>query len=83
MWVGGGVGGIQTTTLNPLSTQTICWWAAERKANERLALEQQIKPAKIHAMEIDTGHFDIVRAESLLSAVKLLLTTPLTDRVYS
>ncbi|MBP9100681.1 MAG: amino acid adenylation domain-containing protein [Nitrosomonas sp.] len=74
---------LQTTTLNPLSTQTICWWAAERKANERLALEQQIKPAKIHAMEIDTGHFDIVRAESLLSAVKLLLTTPLTDRVYS
>jgi len=74
---------LQTTALKSLRTETICWWAAGRKVDERLVLEQQIKPAEIHSMEIDAGHFDIVRAESLLSAVKLLLTTTSTDRVYS
>ena len=71
----------QTAALNPLKAQAICWWAATRKADERLALEQQIKQDGTHLIEIDADHFDIVRAESLLLGVKSFLTATSIDCV--
>ncbi|SOD20611.1 non-ribosomal peptide synthetase [Nitrosomonas ureae] len=70
---------LQTNALNPLHSDAICWWAATRETNDRHALESQLKPAKIHSMEINTDHFDIVRAEALLSKVKSLLMAASTD----
>ncbi len=70
---------LQTGILNPLHTEAICWWAAKRDVDDRRALEWQLKPARIRSMEINTDHFDIVRAEALLSKVKLLLRAVSSD----
>ncbi|SFI44374.1 amino acid adenylation domain-containing protein [Nitrosomonas sp. Nm34] len=61
---------LQTSALRPLKCQTTCWWATTREMNDRLVLEQQIKPAEIHSVEIETDHFDIVRSESLLLEIR-------------
>jgi hypothetical protein len=71
---------LQINALRPLKCQTMCWWAKAREMNDRLALEQQIKPTKIHSVEIEADHFGIMRAEPLLLGVKLLLTTTMADR---
>ena len=72
---------LQAGALSPLNTRAVCWWAMTREKNERLALAQQIKPAEIHSIEIDADHFDIVRAESLLSGIASLLMNNFTDHV--
>ncbi|WP_430231281.1 amino acid adenylation domain-containing protein, partial [Nitrosomonas communis] len=61
---------LQTSALRPLKCQTTCWWATTREMNDRLVLEQQIKPAEIHSVEIEADHFDIVRSESLLLEIR-------------
>ena len=73
---------LQAAALNPLTVRAICWWAVARKADDRLALEQQIKQDGMYSMRIDVDHFDIVRAESLLSEVKSLLVVDAIDCVY-
>jgi amino acid adenylation domain-containing protein len=70
---------LRVGALRPLRSQTTCWWAATREVGDRLALEQQIKPAEIRSIEIDADHFDIVRAGSLLLGIQSLLTTALTS----
>ncbi|SDY75283.1 amino acid adenylation domain-containing protein [Nitrosomonas sp. Nm33] len=61
---------LQAGALRPLKCQTTCWWATTREMNDRLALEQQIKPAEIRSVEIEADHFYIVRSESLLLGIR-------------
>ncbi|SDZ08599.1 thioesterase domain-containing protein, partial [Nitrosomonas halophila] len=65
---------LQLPTLKPLATQVICWWAETREMSDRLALEQQLGPAEIHAHEIDADHYDILQADSLLSGIRSQLS---------
>ncbi|SDW36840.1 non-ribosomal peptide synthase/polyketide synthase [Nitrosomonas communis] len=71
---------LQINALRPLKCQTTCWWAKAREMNDRLALEQQIKPAGIRSVEIEADHFGMVRAEPLLLGMELSLTTTMADR---
>ncbi|MCC7091190.1 MAG: amino acid adenylation domain-containing protein, partial [Nitrosomonas sp.] len=66
---------LRTEMLTPLTSRSTCWWAAERAVEERLALEQQIGSGTVDFIELDSDHFSIVRAQSLLSDMKLLLST--------
>ncbi|PSJ18787.1 non-ribosomal peptide synthetase [Nitrosomonas supralitoralis] len=71
---------LQAGALRSLNTEAICWWAATRDVDDRHALERQITPTVIRSMEINADHFDIVRAETLLSEIKLLLMGDSIDR---
>ncbi|MER2513276.1 MAG: non-ribosomal peptide synthase/polyketide synthase [Nitrosomonas ureae] len=70
---------LQTGALNPLHAEATCWWAETRDVDDRHTLEWQLKPTRIRSMEINTDHFNIVRAEALLSKVKLLLRAVSSD----
>lgn len=74
---------LQLPTLKPLETQTICWWAVTREMNDRLALEQQLSPAEIHAIEIDADHYDILRVGSLLAGIRSQLSQISHDLVMA
>ncbi|MCG7755534.1 MAG: AMP-binding protein, partial [Nitrosomonas sp.] len=70
---------IQTGKLGALSANPVCWWASDRESSHRVALGQQIAPAGIHSIEIDAGHFDIVRTDLLLQgAGDILMSSDLT-----
>jgi thioesterase domain-containing protein len=71
---------LQAGALRPLKCQTTCWWAKAREVNDRLALEQQVKPARIHSVEIESDHFDIVRTEPILLGIEALLSTTLPEQ---
>ncbi len=60
---------MQTGKLETLSANSVCWWASDREPSHRAALAQQITPAKIHSIEIEAGHFEIIRADLLLQGV--------------
>lgn len=64
---------LQIDVLKPLKSHSICWWATERTVEERLALDEQIGPGT-DVIELDSDHFSIVRAQSLLSDMKSLLS---------
>ncbi len=61
---------LQTPTLKPLQTQTICWWATDRAHEDRLMLERQLSPAEIHAIKVDADHYDILLTDSLLTRIR-------------
>jgi thioesterase domain-containing protein len=73
---------LQTPSLKPLATQTICWWAANRAYDERLLLERQLSPAETHAIEIDEDHYGIVRSEHILQEIASLMSATLSEQTY-
>ncbi|MDP1787400.1 amino acid adenylation domain-containing protein [Nitrosomonas sp.] len=74
---------MQVDTLSSLTTPATCWWAMAREHADRLVLQQQIRPTGIHSIEIDAGHFDIVRTELLLLDIQSMLAVVLSDQVYN
>jgi hypothetical protein len=72
---------LQTDALPPLRAHTVCWWAAARETEERLALYRQIAPAQTSGTDIDADHFAIVRAAPLLAGIKSLLAADSTERI--
>ncbi|GJL71077.1 MAG: hypothetical protein NMNS01_02760 [Nitrosomonas sp.] len=70
---------LQAGALNSMHTEGVCWWAATRHEDDRHALDRQITPARIRSVEINADHFDIVRAETLLSDVKQRLMRDSTN----
>jgi len=70
---------MQAGKLGALNADPVCWWASDREPSHRAALGQQIAPAGIHSIEIDAGHFDIVRTDLLLQgAGDILMSSDLT-----
>ena len=70
---------LQVDILRSLTTPATCWWAMAREHGDRLVLQQQIRPAEMHSIEIDADHFDIVRAELLLLDIQSMLTPVLSE----
>jgi hypothetical protein len=64
---------LQSAGLSPLRVQPACWWVAARPLSDRLALARQAGHGKLHSVDIDADHFDIVRADSLLLAIESAL----------
>jgi amino acid adenylation domain-containing protein/non-ribosomal peptide synthase protein (TIGR01720 family) len=70
---------MQAGKLGALNADPVCWWASDREPSHRAALGQQIAPAEIHSIEIDVGHFEIVRTDLLLQGVgDILMSSDLT-----
>jgi pimeloyl-ACP methyl ester carboxylesterase len=59
--------------LGCLNIRPTCWWVETRPLSDRLALSRQTGQAELLGNEIDTDHFAIVRADSVLNRIKAVM----------